>query len=57
VTSNVKASVPYRVYGLFSGKLTGLAETTQANFRTISLYFRVYCVLCKNYCNKNAVHN
>jgi hypothetical protein len=54
VTSNVKASVPSRMYGLFCGEWTGLAETTLANFRTISLYFTLYCVLCKNYCNKNA---
>jgi len=47
VTSNVKVSVPSRMYGLFPWEWTGLAEITLANFRTISLYFTLYCVLHK----------
>ena len=44
MTSSVKASLPSRMYGLFPFEWTGLAETTLANFRTISLYILHYTV-------------
>ena len=57
MTSNVKTSLPSRMYGLFPWEWPGLAEITLANFSTIYPYFTLYCVSRKTYHNKNAVQS